>query len=628
MATTSSLLRSALARRKEQADLEDKLVEFEWQSSAKTEDDWAAYVGHIQNRIQQTGNDISRQLTYQTKVRSATRAYTSAEIQREQINILEGNGTLQDKQQAIIDLYGLAVGNEDYDLAQNLRQQFDTINIQLQNQAQRGQRLASQMATTRSTEIKEHVNKLIYGSANKKGVRDDTIPSLALVNETFAKYGNERFNAISEAMMPMINEQRAAQGLPPLAQVGYWDVVLGIYDTVADTYLTGAEQLAGTSAGYSLLEEYNKVVGQAADGSEMKLEVAPGLNLTREQVVAAVNAERAGQPIYAVTQENGVTKFRERTLTDYVWGVDENGKYSLINVRETFKENLDKFTARDAQGNEIVFDPDEGTNEEAGPLQIERALRRLGINVESTEGGYFIQNPGNIEGLSGGEGINVVVSSDGRLRAVVGDFEGNQRLYELNFTGNGLSAREIEEGSAEATQMRTTDEQAINITKQLIGQQDNQDLLSPTENLRVSSLIGNTGANSTQLLGLAGRNRQLDEFGLPTRLTTNDILSGVTDLNRVRAAQQELRLQAQQAALPALNVPSTNLQQSSAPNLNQTAFPQLTDFGVKPLPTLPRLSVAPTPQPTQPLRVNTQTNQPQRLSVNTKPSYGSVLRVR
>lgn len=462
MATTSSLLRSALARRKEQSALEDKVADFNWQSSAKTVDDWNAYVQHLQNRVGQSANDLSQQLTYQTKIRSATRSFTSAEIQREQINILEGNGSLQSKQQAIIDLYGLAVGNQDYDLAQNLRQQFDNINIQLQNQAERGRALASSMAKTQSVTFDEHINKLIYGSASKKGTRDENaeFESIASVRDAFAKYGNEKFNEVMASKFPA----------PYANQAGYWDVMLGLYQTVADQYLIAYEQLKGTGQEYKYQEAYNKLIGQAADGTTTKFEVAPGLDLTFQEVLDAANAERAGQPIYAPKQEEGRTTFEKRITTDYVWGVDTNGNYSIIKVRETVPEDLANFEY----------------NVGKGKMGLDDALKQLGVNFKKeSDNMYTLYNiPGSIPGVSGGEGVRVVVSADGTLRAIVGDTEGQQQLYGIRLTESGLVVRPVDKPKAEV------DPAQVEITKQLIGDENFSGLLNVRNVLENSSRLG------------------------------------------------------------------------------------------------------------------------------------------
>lgn len=153
---TSSLLRSANSVASQINDYKDKMSALEWNSSAQTDADWAKYKGYLSGRIgklSQTGvlSDASKALTLTGNLQSANRSYTSNVIQRSSIAILEGNGSPVDKQSSIINSYQQAVANGDQNLAQNLRQQYDSLNQQIQYDAEVAQKSSSELYKANQT---------------------------------------------------------------------------------------------------------------------------------------------------------------------------------------------------------------------------------------------------------------------------------------------------------------------------------------------------------------------------------------------------------------------------------------------------------------------------------------------
>lgn len=582
MATTSSLLRSALARRKEVSALEDKLADFEWQSSAKTQDDWQAYVDHLSKRIDQNANDLSSQLTYQTKVRSANRSYTSAEIQRQQINILEGNGSLQSKQQAIQELYGLAVDNQDYDLAQNLRQQFDNINIQVQNQAARGQALAAKMAETQSLSVKEHINKLIYGSATTSGQYDPSINSIARLRNEFGANGDEALNDYLAGQYPI-----------PHKTVGFWDVAIARFDEIANTYLTAIQQLQGTGKEYALIADYNKFIGQTADGSVSRYEVAPGLSMSYQEVVQAAQAQAAGNDMYEPVQQTVVrdgkavseTTFKRKVTGNYVWGLDENGNYAIMPVYERMAHNTSDFKYDVGKGKESFTD----------------ALKRLGVSyVDNGDNQYTIYAALGLPGQTNQEGIQVIVTPDGSIRAVVADQQGNSNLYGLQLSEAGIRATQVDKP------IPVTDSTDIETTKLLLGQGDTSQLLDPYKAFEFSQLVGGTGNDISKLLGIAQYQQQQKAAAAEAELQA-----------RAQAALKPIQFTQLPQANEAVKAPTVAEANAalSLPSFRQNVFDQATPVPYMPLSQLIKQNTG--VQPTAPT-TPTQATKPTSVSDYTK----------
>lgn len=136
MAGTSSLLRSAASTQKKIAEQQDAQVAYDYSLSAKTYQDFQQYSEYLNSRRGVYSNDASKLLTLEKTVNAARKAYTTNEIQRANIDIIEGRSTSQDKYQKLTDLFYQAVDNNDYDQATSLNLQLDNLSVKMQNEAQ------------------------------------------------------------------------------------------------------------------------------------------------------------------------------------------------------------------------------------------------------------------------------------------------------------------------------------------------------------------------------------------------------------------------------------------------------------------------------------------------------------
>lgn len=175
MASISSLLKSAAAARSRIRSQEDAIVAYNWENSAQTYEDFLEYQKYLTDRADDPDVDPSDALSYQTKLRAARRSYTSNELQRQQMAIMEGRATTQDKMNKVKELYDQAIENEDYNLAQNLVSQWDSLSVQLQNEQDQAVRDYQSKLASGSSAAKKEITNLIDNLT--KGYRDITLPT-------------------------------------------------------------------------------------------------------------------------------------------------------------------------------------------------------------------------------------------------------------------------------------------------------------------------------------------------------------------------------------------------------------------------------------------------------------------
>lgn len=107
------------AAREAQLAYNDQAAAYNWDLSAKTQDDLREYLDYLQKRQKETG-DPSKALTIQSKMVDARRTYTSKEIGRQTINVLYGDIDNRQKYAVINNLMNQAAEVGDASLFQQL----------------------------------------------------------------------------------------------------------------------------------------------------------------------------------------------------------------------------------------------------------------------------------------------------------------------------------------------------------------------------------------------------------------------------------------------------------------------------------------------------------------------------
>lgn len=433
MASTTSLLRSAQATRNKIRSQEDQLAAFQWESSLQTYDDFKSYSKFLQEQSNKT-NDPSDKLTYSSKIRSARRSYTSNEIQRQQMDIMEGRGSTQTKLAKVYDLYSQAVQNGDYNLAQNLASQYDSLSIQAQNEAESSAKrgAASYLKSTKA-EIRSIYNSITDGDGYVQ------LPDGSVV-KSFKQLSNELASTGGSVNGKLFQE--AFDTYQALA-----DYLGNVYNTtnsqdVVD-YLSNREDLRNFIEGTGKVN----IAGMKLDYNELNN--------------AAINQD-FNNPLYHVTESidpsTGRTSYKlQKNKTadfQYVYSAKDDG-YVPLPINTTIADpnsSLDTILTNEG----AVVDPGTkkyrlGTetasldDKKLKTLSIRNRLENLGYrimgNVSDTDGTFSIFD------TSSGRTYTAVIDGNGKVRyfGEPGQYSGGQAgLYEIDPTAKqGEAVREV-----------------------------------------------------------------------------------------------------------------------------------------------------------------------------------------
>lgn len=481
MPTTSALLRSSQAARKKIQAQQDAVVAYNWENSAQTYEDFKQYSEYLQNRAEKT-TDPSAKLTLTGKIRSASRSYTSNEIQRQSIDILNGNGTLQDKQNKVLELAQKAADAGDANLLQNLTQQYSQLDVQIQNEAETQAKAQQALAERMVRENVKSVKQLI----------DRQKQDLTEVGKIYQQVGAEGFNQalkdpeVKKAILetnPQLKELFNKNG-----QIGFWDIANGVVANIRQSYEQAAGSLPPDEA-EQFLKEIEKI-----DSGEAKFKI-PGVgSVTANDLQNQMDAVRAGGTYFYQGPDNTMEK---GDLTNYTWAKDENGKYRLVKQYSqkdtgtgfgTAQFGQDQRTGdnlanslvyrRDEKGNylneqgkivgqagkngEILDSKGKKITDEAVLNKIRQAsttdyktlLENNGFRVGSTsDGGIRVIPTDQVKsrfaelGITDGAPLNAVVDPQGNLRFIKKKPDGTDELFQVGFDDKGKAyTQKLQEG--------------------------------------------------------------------------------------------------------------------------------------------------------------------------------------
>ena len=611
MPSVSSLLRSAEATQKKVRQQEDAVQAYIWESSAQTYDDFVEYQKHLNERIK-TVTDPSDALSYQTKLRSANRTFTSNEIQRQQMAIMEGRGSTQTKMDAVYALWQRAMGTEDYNLAQNLASQWDTLSVKLQNEQEQATKDAQARMSDFAANNKKAADKLLNDL--EKGVTDLTLPNGTTVTPLAAIAKDLEKNGGDSATW------QTAQ-----------DTVEQMVNLIYEQYNNSKTQ-----------EEADKIIQKYGPNlenvlKEIKFDIG-GITITAQDAIDANYNEKFNNPVYGlkqVTEFNPLTGKNETTYKLKPNNIDrmeyarrynpETGQYDYMPVKVRTDQNALYFGTSNVGrglktqitnegqviGNELKDKKGYG-NVALGTKQvqtndaytIEERLKQLNIEVKDNGTTLEIKLPG--ENVT----RTATIQPDGSIR-FMGD-DGTIKEF-------GLTQRNLY-GDFVPSEQRVGERPGEIRTVSL---EELSDFGSPSPFGGMISSMSDKGERYTQsILGKTNYTKPIignvnirtgndfSGFGGPAMAPafqgTSAVLQGgaqtrqAIEAKRQEAARQEqLMLQAQQRAAQQLQ--STQ----GAFNLNQTPVNQFTSMGfrvpqleVRPI-TTPRITSVGVAEPTQ-----------------------------
>lgn len=131
----SSLISAANAAASRAATYNDQAAAFQFDMSAKTQDDYATYKKYLDGRVAATQNvDPTKALSLTRTGVTANRSFNSAEINRATTSVKFGNESSRDKYSTLSNLQQQATANGDDNLAQSLWGQMASLSVQIQNE--------------------------------------------------------------------------------------------------------------------------------------------------------------------------------------------------------------------------------------------------------------------------------------------------------------------------------------------------------------------------------------------------------------------------------------------------------------------------------------------------------------
>lgn len=604
MPTISSLMRSAAATRQKIQNQQDAQVSFDWENSAQTYDDYVAYSSYLQKQSQNS-TDPSQLMTYATKERSARRSYVSNELQRQQMAIMEGKATTQDKMESVKQLYYQAVDNGDMNLAQNLLSQWDTLSVKAQNEVQAATKA---YASAGDKAFKNLINSI------EKGVDDVTLPTgqkitpLASISDYFSQTGD------SVASMKSAEETMSA-----------------LTNIIVDAYqnATNQDQIDTLESKYG--------PGLRDLGDKIKISVG-GKNLGIQDIVNANANEKMNNPIYSLqavrNEVTGTNEYKLKTNNverlDYARQIDEQGNeyYTPVTVRTT-QDNL-FFGSSDQgrglnteitnngfiiggneskQGKQAVGSIGDGTKVNRDESQtLGNRLKALGITAKQNGTTLTIQLPGeNVERQG-------TIQPDGSIRY----FGDDGKMYEVGTTDRNLGMDPvIDPQTGQITNMDNVkyipagqprevapDEGSDFGTKSAFG--GDLSVMGGQGHRYLQSILGNKQTPEV-LNGNSPINTANDFRGFGSPVTGSGLQGTSALLQGAGATRQYIQQQqAKEAMVQAQNQAAAKLQASATFNLNQTPVQQIASNGLlkkqlqvaAPTPTQRLYVAAPAPTPT------------------------------
>lgn len=423
----SALLRSAASIASAQADYQDKMAALTWSNSAQTDSDWTTYSSYLKERIdhlQGTGSlsNASKALSLTSTVQSAQKSYISNSIQRQSIDILEGNGTLQDKANQIASFYEMAANNGDEGLAQNLRSQYDSVDQQIQYQAQQQQELAKSMADAKVTSVNAYVDTLKQDLTN--------------LNSQIGGVSIDKIDSLGEDVVKQLGDTGVNLGLPKNASI--YDIYNGVLNKMV-TSLQVAGTALGPVDGASLISESNQIT---SGNTKFKL---AGATVDYTDIQNAVAAAGAGQNYFSFVQRNGQTQAVANKEESLVWAKDPTtGNMSIIPTFQNNGINANYGQTGLVQNRDGTFT--KSTQATDKQTDYGTLLKNAGFDVQGTDSGGNLIISGNAQTAKmlkdagfdpNSFSTNLVAGPDGQLRFEYTDSSGATNLYGLTFDGSG-----------------------------------------------------------------------------------------------------------------------------------------------------------------------------------------------
>lgn len=304
-ASPTSLIRSAGSIQRQIATYQDDIARINYENSAKTDADFAVYAKYLSDRaatLNASGNvaDATKALTLNQDIVTAQKSNVSSNIQRENIQVMAGNGTLTDKYNTIVGQYQRAISIGDMGLAQSLESQAYSVSQTIQYQAQ-------QAATAQDT--------LARATAASKGeVVTSLDNALKQLNTDIKNVGQIGADNVTKEWVNKNSGALASMGviMPKGTIPNYFDIVKGIANAKYNAYTLQAQ----VQATYDPAAAQNTVAKAQAIQMGTDTIATLGGNMTYQEITQAAQDPN----MFAFNYSSGKFEKTQQTGYQYING--------------------------------------------------------------------------------------------------------------------------------------------------------------------------------------------------------------------------------------------------------------------------------------------------------------------
>lgn len=388
-ASVSSLIKSASSLETELAAFQDDEAKITYENSAKTAADLQQYTSYLNGRIgtlQSTGSvtDATKALNMGQDIISATHENISADIQRENINLMsQGMGGsaagYQQKMGVVANEYSRALGIGDDALAQSLMSQYYSLSQSYQNAVQ----TASDAASTLSS----------AGTSSKVSYEGDVVSNLKDFLTSFTGTAKN----LSENELNSTTAAYAKTAAPTLKALGvnlgssqpnYWDLVSGVAGAIYNAQVLKAQAESVTNP---LLAQTDALEAQDYITGASKFSTLAG-DLTVQEIQQA----QQDPQMFAYDSSSGTFKKTVQSGWQYMTMTNADGTSG--------KELVPQYSGYTStkQANQITF---------LSPTQTIQ-MTKLGLDFTENVSGKSVANTSTGRSGTTGNGVEVQLSSN------------------------------------------------------------------------------------------------------------------------------------------------------------------------------------------------------------------------
>lgn len=402
--SASSLLRTAGSLASSLASNQDEAMRIAFQNNP-SDAQLTDYLGYLKGRIDRlnaTGSivDNTKAMSFAQSMITSTHTNITYDIANENIQVLSGNATLQDKYNTVVAQYARAVPTGDMPLLQSLETQAYSLNQQIQYQAQTSAAASSALAKAASATT----------SKNEEDMATQVTNDLKKFNTDYSHAGTANGTKVLNDFVKAHKDQFAALGVYFKDGVApnYFDVVSGANQFIFAKHNAAGDAVApyATDGGQSFYDKAeavknsiptiygnmngNQVLDAANNPNNFHVKLDPDLGAGSSGAGGGTNPQVG----YKYDPKLGVVPVR---ASSPIINVPNNLQYRLQELGLNVIGNIPKA----GQGNSAAIEVTSSAASKAGPGTPAWLLKAIPSNATTH---LFVQPNGDIQFESQGKG--------------------------------------------------------------------------------------------------------------------------------------------------------------------------------------------------------------------------------